>query len=124
VKQGKTWGETWCIFKTPLMELHRLEVHPGGYCSVHEHEHKWNGFYVERGELLVKVWQPSKNSGGQPTLDQTRLGPGDSLIVQPGVEHQFVGLTACVAFEAYSINPLTEDIVRKSTGGSLTPAPE
>ncbi len=114
MKQGKAWGETWCIFKTPLMELHRIEVQQGSYCSVHRHEHKWNGFYVERGELLVKVWQPSG------TLDQTRLGPGDSLIVPPGVEHQFVGLSACVAFEAYSIGTLTEDIVRKSTGGNLT----
>lgn len=112
MKQGKAWGETWCVFRTPLVEFHRIVVNPNGYCSVHLHQHKWNGFYVERGELLVKVWQPSG------TLDQTRLGPGDSLIVPAGVEHQFVGLeSGCLAFELYSIDPLTEDIVRKSLGG-------
>lgn len=93
------------------MELHRIEVAAGGYCSVHHHAHKWNGFYVERGELLVKVWQPSG------TLDETRLGPSDTLRVPPGVKHQFVALTDCLAFEAYSLDPLTEDIVRESVGG-------
>ncbi len=78
----------------------------GGACSRHLHRHKWNGFYVERGELLVKVWQLSG------TLDETRLGPGDTLEVPPGVEHQFVGLTDCLAFEAYWAAPLAEDIVR------------
>ena len=112
MKQGKMWGETRCIFNTPLAELHRIEVKPHGFCSVHLHQHKWNGFYVERGELLVKVWQPSG------TLDETRLGPGDSMIVPAGVEHQFVGLKdGCLAFELYSVSPLSEDIVRRSVGG-------
>ncbi len=92
------------------MELHRIEVKAGHCCSVHRHEHKWNGFYVERGELLVKVWQPSG------TLDETLLGPGDTLRVPAGVEHQFVGLTDCLAFETYSLDPLTEDIVRRTAG--------
>jgi mannose-6-phosphate isomerase-like protein (cupin superfamily) len=115
MKQGKLWGETRCIFKTPLAELHRIEVNPHGFCSVHLHEHKWNGFFVERGELLVKVWQPSG------TLDQTLLGPGDFMTVPAGVEHQFVAMKeGCLAFEMYSIDPLTEDIVRRSVGGVLT----
>lgn len=111
-KQGKAWGETVCLFKTPLAELHRIEVQPHGYCSVHLHEHKWNGFYVERGELLVKVWQPSG------TLDVTRLGPGDAVTVPAGVKHQFLALEQpCVAFELYSVDTLSEDIVRSSIGG-------
>jgi quercetin dioxygenase-like cupin family protein len=98
------------------MELHRIEARQGGYSSEHLHQHKFNGFTVERGELLVKVWQPSG------TLDQTRLGPGDCMEVPPGVKHQFVALTDCIAYEAYWPAPLTEDIVRSSVGGGLTPA--
>ena len=115
MKQGKQWGETRELFRNHAMEMHRIEGKQGGYSSVHLHQHKWNGFYVERGELLVKVWQPSG------TLDQTRLGPGDRLQVPPGVKHQFVVLADCLAFETYWAAPLTEDIVRDSVGGGLTP---
>jgi mannose-6-phosphate isomerase-like protein (cupin superfamily) len=97
------------------MEMHRITVKAGHCCSKHLHSHKWNGFYIERGELLVKVWQPSG------TLDETRLGPGDTLEVPPGVAHQFVALTDVLAFEAYWHGPLTEDIIRHSVGGPLTP---
>lgn len=83
---------------------------------MHLHRHKWNGFYVERGELLVKMWPASG------TVDETLLGPGDSMSVPPGVEHQFVAISDCLAFEAYWLGPITEDIVRSSIGGGLTPA--
>lgn len=112
-KQGKAWGETTEIFRNHAMELHRIVGHKGGYSSVHHHAHKWNGFYVERGELLVKVYQPSG------LLDQTRLGPGDHMAVPPGVDHQFVVLEDCVAFESYWPAALAEDIVRKSVGGGV-----
>ncbi len=116
MKAGKAWGTTRMLFSNHAMEQHRIEVNKGGCSSVHRHEHKWNGFYVERGELLVKVWQRSG------LLDQTRLGPGDTMQVPPGVDHQFVGLTDCLAFESYWVGPLTEDIVRLARGAGLTAA--
>ena len=113
MKQGKVWGETVCLFRTPLVELHRIQVRPHGFCSQHRHQHKWNGFFVERGELVVKMWQPSG------TLDETRLGPGDCMTVEAGVVHQFIALEqGCVAFELYSVAPLAEDIIRESVGGA------
>lgn len=113
---GKVWGNTRELFRNHAMELHRIEGRQGGYSSVHHHKHKFNGFYVERGELLVKVWQPSG------TLDETHMRPGDYMSVPPGVMHQFVVLEDCVAFEVYWAAPLAEDIVRDSVGGALTPA--
>lgn len=112
MKAGKVWGETRCLFSTHALEVHRIEVRAHGYCSVHRHEHKWNGFYVERGELLVKVWQLSG------TLDETRLGPGDTMQVPPGVKHQFVALSDVLAFEVYGLDPLAPDIIRDSVGGT------
>ncbi len=112
MKAGKAWGETRMLFSNHAMEMHRIDARAGGFSSVHLHQHKHNGFYVERGELLVKVWQPSG------TLDETRLAPGDTMSVPPGVKHQFVALTDAVAFEAYWPAALGEDIVRSSVGGN------
>lgn len=106
MKQGKVWGTTWCLFKNHALELHRIEVKPGGMCSKHHHQHKWNGFFVESGKLTVKIWQPSG------TLDETTLGPGDKLEVPPGVVHQFIAQVGTVAFETYWVGPLAEDIIR------------
>lgn len=112
MKQGKAWGTTRLLFSTPFMEVHRISVKEHGFCSVHRHEHKWNGFYVEWGQLVVKVWQPSG------LLDETLLGPGDHMQVPPGVDHQFLALGEPVtAFEVYWVGPLAEDIVRRSQGG-------
>lgn len=54
---GKVWGSTELIEANGVLEFHRIEIDTGGTCSKHMHEFKWNGFYVESGSLLVRVWQ-------------------------------------------------------------------
>ena len=55
--QGKIWGKTQDIFKNANFELHRIEAKKGGYCSKHQHKHKFNAFYIERGKLKITVYE-------------------------------------------------------------------
>ena len=56
MKAGKIWGKTEKIHANGVFEFHRIEFNKGFKCSEHEHEFKWNGFYVESGKMLVRVW--------------------------------------------------------------------
>ena len=53
MKAGKVWGVTEALLQNPVVEFHRIEVNKGGECSTHKHAHKWNGFFVEEGELEI-----------------------------------------------------------------------
>ncbi len=57
MKAGKIWGMTELIEANGALEFHRIEMNKGGVCSKHLHEFKWNGFYVESGRMLIRVWQ-------------------------------------------------------------------
>jgi mannose-6-phosphate isomerase-like protein (cupin superfamily) len=111
MKAGKIWGKTEALFNQNNVELHRIEVERGGYCSKHKHEHKWNMFFVESGELEVIVW----TGGG--VHDSTLLIQGDNTAVPPGVFHQFRAITDVVAYEIYWTDLSADDIVRETVGG-------
>ena len=53
-----------------VLEFHRIEFKAGYKCSEHEHQFKWNGFFVESGKMLVRVWQNGDNTG---LVDETVL---------------------------------------------------
>ena len=57
MKAGKIWGETELIHANGVLEFHRIKFKAGYKCSEHEHKYKWNGFFVESGKMLVRVWQ-------------------------------------------------------------------
>ena len=69
---GKIWGQTELLEANGALEFHRIEFKKGYECSEHKHEFKWNGFYVEEGQMMVKVWQDE-----QGLVDETILNPGD-----------------------------------------------
>ena len=54
---GKVWGTTELVERNGVLEFHRIVTTKGGVCSKHLHEYKWNGFFVEKGKLLIRVWQ-------------------------------------------------------------------
>lgn len=114
MKQGKVWGETSLILRTPLIEVHKLDILEGAFCSWHHHEFKWNAFMVIRGALLIEV---RKND--YQLTDVTRLGPGDFTTVRPGEVHRFrtTETASCEAWEIYYPESLGEDIIRESVGG-------
>lgn len=110
-KQGKIWGSTEAIEVNPMAELHRIEVRAGYRCSVHRHHYKWNGFYVESGELVIETYR--ENS----VTDKTVLRAGEYTAVKPGLYHCFVCTRDTVAFEIYWPEPMgDEDIDRLDQG--------
>lgn len=108
---GKIWGNTELIEANHALEFHRIETKAGGVCSKHLHRYKWNGFYVEEGKLLIRVWQNDYD-----LVDETILGPGDWTKVKPGVMHQFECLEDSIAFEVYWAEFNHHDIVRENVG--------
>jgi mannose-6-phosphate isomerase-like protein (cupin superfamily) len=112
-KAGKIWGSTSLIHANGVLEFHRIKFNAGFKCSEHKHEFKWNGFYVEKGMMLVRVWQDDYD-----LCDETILGPGDFTRVKPGLYHQFEGIQTGVAFELYWAEFNHNDIKRRTVGGS------
>jgi quercetin dioxygenase-like cupin family protein len=108
---GKVWGSTELIEANGALEFHRIDAKKGGVCSKHKHEFKWNGFYVEQGSLLIRVWQ-----NDYELVDETVLIPGMWTKVKPGVYHQFEVLDDCIAFEVYWAEFNHNDIVRETVG--------
>jgi len=114
-KSGKIWGVTEAIEVNPLVEMHRIEVNAGHRCSVHKHNYKWNGFFVEKGELVIEIYR--ENS----VTDQTILRAGDYTAIKPGLYHCFVCTENSIAFELYWPEPMgDQDIDRLDQGTSLT----
>jgi len=111
MKAGKIWGQTELIHANGVLEFHRFEYKKDVACSKHKHEFKWNGFFVESGKLMVKVWQNDYD-----LVDETILNAGDFMRVKPGVYHQFVGLENGVGFELYWAEFDHNDIKRESVG--------
>lgn len=112
---GKTWGRTKLIHANHVLELHRIEVDKkGSVCSEHCHVHKFNGFYCEKGSLLIRVW---KND--YELVDETILKSGDFTITKPGEFHQFECLEDnTVAFELYWAALLDHNDIERRTVGS------
>lgn len=113
MKSGKVWGQTELIHKNGFLEFHRIEFKAGAQCSEHQHRFKWNGFFVETGKMLVRVWQDNDQHG---LIDETLLSAGEWTVVKPGLYHQFVGVEDGVAFELYWAEFNHEDIVRRTVG--------
>lgn len=110
-KFGKVWGTTETIEANGSLEFHRVEINKGGVCSKHRHHYKWNGFFVESGKLLIKVWKNKYD-----LIDETILNPGEYTKVQPGEYHQFEALEDTVAYELYWVEFYHEDIERETVG--------
>ena len=92
--QGKVWGRTIELLKTPLIEVHHILINKQCVCSMHKHEFKWNMFYVISGELVIEV---QKND--YPLLDSTPLGPGEWTSVKPNEFHRFRSIATKGGYE-------------------------
>ena len=116
MKAGKIWGNTEMVHKNGVLEFHRIEFKAGFKCSEHEHKYKFNGFFIESGQMLIRVWQDNDQDG---LIDETILNPGDFTVVKPGMVHQFEGIEEGVAFELYWAEFDHGDIVRRTIGRKI-----
>jgi len=117
VKSGKVWGTTELIASNSMFEFHRLEFKRNSCCSIHTHQTKLNGFFVESGRMMIEVWPQASFNGdilGDP--DKTFLTAGDYFEVEPGLFHRFTGIESGVAFEIYWSEYFSEDIMRVTEG--------
>lgn len=110
---GKIWGNTRCIFLKNNVEISRIEINKGGYCSKHFHHSKYNGFFLESGKLKIKVWKKEYD-----LCDETILVAGDFTTVNPTEVHQFEALEDCVCYEIYWTQLEADDITRDTVGGN------
>ena len=113
-KSGKIWGQTELVHANGVLEFHRIEYKKDVACSKHKHEFKWNGFFVESGKMMIKVWQKDYD-----LVDETILNAGAFMRVKPGVFHQFIGLEDGVAFELYWAEFDHNDIKRETVGSKV-----
>lgn len=110
--QGKIWGETKPIFFKNNVEIHRISVRKGGFCSKHKHEHKYNAFLIESGALKITTW---KND--YKLIDETTIKAGEITTCEPQEYHMFEALEDTIAFEIYWVELKEKDITREGCGG-------
>lgn len=112
--QGKVWGNTSPLLITPSVEIHKINIKPYSHCSKHIHQYKWNGFYVISGKLIINV---QKNN--YDLIDKTELSSGEFTTVPPNELHWFETVDVpTVALEIYYPQHITDDIIRKTIGGT------
>jgi mannose-6-phosphate isomerase-like protein (cupin superfamily) len=109
---GKVWGSTELVLRTTAVEIHRIIIKPGGYCSTHYHKYKNNMFYVESGEIEIHTL---KDYG---LNDKTVLKEGQTYTVKPGEKHRFYSSRLSTVYEIYYLDFIKKnDIVRENVGG-------
>ena len=114
MKEGKIWGTTTDLLKSPTVEVHFIEVKPRTFCSLHKHQTKFNAFYLISGKLKIERWKNDYD-----LVDSTILYPGDFTVVPPGEYHKFSNLDDCsTGLEIYWSELDHNDIVRKGSGGT------
>ena len=110
--QGKVWGKTKDIFKNANFELHRIEAKKGGFCSKHQHKHKHNAFYIEKGKLKITIYETDYD-----LIDETVVSTGELTTLKPGVYHRFEALEDTICYEIYWVELSYNDIERQDVGG-------
>lgn len=114
-KAGKYWGTTREIFFQNNVEMHYMEIDPGGYCSEHFHSMKFNRFLILEGELTILSWK----SGDKEPPDVVVLEARDECTIKPAIYHKFHNKSdkVCKALEIYWTELSPKDITRRSIGG-------
>lgn len=113
IKQGKVWGNTQSILLKNNVEIHRIEIDAGGYCSKHKHEHKYNAFFIEKGKLKITIWKNDYD-----LIDETILSDQELSIVSPQEYHMFHAIEDTIAYEIYWTEISSSDIIRENHGGN------
>ena len=110
--EGKVWGSTALIAEKNNVEIHRIEIKEGGYCSKHKHNFKVNLFYCESGCIDIIVWKNDYD-----LVDVTTLRAGEMTTVPAGEYHRFECKEPAVVYEIYWVELPAKDIEREDHGG-------
>jgi mannose-6-phosphate isomerase-like protein (cupin superfamily) len=94
--KDKPWGRTRPRCRSAVAHVDEIEIAAGGYCSIHCHAAKCNVFHVLSGRLYVRQFTSLGDR-----LRGEHISPGCSVIVPPGIWHQFWAPTETRAVEVY-----------------------
>ena len=117
---GKVWGISRLLLQTGAIEIHRITVDEGGFCSKHRHQSKQNAFYVLSGKLEISRWK--KGMTDRTMLHEnevlvTSLHENELCVIPPGEYHLFRAAEKSEVLEIYWSELNHEDIERATVGG-------
>lgn len=96
--QAKKWGRTVCLgVYNDVMVWQAFIDHVGEQTSIHHHEHDYNEIDVVSGRLRINYFN---NPPAEP-IEVEEIGPGERVVINPQVVHQFEVLEAGVIIELY-----------------------
>lgn len=118
----KVWGWSELQVESNLCQVHRIDIRPGGFCSIHQHDRKHNVFTLVKGKLHIRLWDENVDLGVEAMRTIVLASPGDTYDVGPAIVHQFYAPEYCMAIETYyPASVRTEDIFRFSDLGGVDP---
>jgi len=89
----KGWGEERWIHNDGLYCGKLLVLKQGKQCSLHYHKLKTETFYIAKGLLSIELTDILGGSQDPPAIREVHeLGPGDAILLKPGMVHRFTGL--------------------------------
>ncbi|MDP4012404.1 MAG: cupin domain-containing protein [Candidatus Nanoarchaeia archaeon] len=105
----KEWGrEIWIANNDRFNYCGKiLELKKGYQCSIHMHKVKSEIFYVRKGLVLMKAYN-----------EERLMKKGESLEIEPGTKHRFIGLSDAEIFEFSSFHK-EEDSYRDEPSGKV-----
>ncbi|MBD3259014.1 cupin domain-containing protein, partial [Candidatus Woesearchaeota archaeon] len=108
-KIEKKWGhEDWIVnYENANYCGKRLVLKKGYQCSIHYHKIKSEVFYINQGCVLLQAY-------GEEKL----MKLGDSLLIEPGTKHRFIGLSDAEIIE-FSSHHKDEDSYRDEPSGKI-----
>ncbi|MBW2987579.1 cupin domain-containing protein, partial [Candidatus Woesearchaeota archaeon] len=108
-KVDKVWGsEDWIVnYEQSNYCGKRLILNKGYQCSIHYHKIKSEVFYINKGLVLMQAYGKEK-----------LMTPGDSLLIEPGTKHRFIGLSDAEIIE-FSSHHKEEDSYRDEPSGKI-----
>jgi len=110
--EEKVWGRRRQLLKENCVEVWELDLQLSDgkpvCCSSHDHDMKFNKFYVVEGKVGVQI-------GGESRI----LSTGDEQTVHPHIKHRFTVLAPSRVIEFTWAREITEDINRDDVGHVL-----
>jgi len=106
----KVWGaEDWIVnYENSNFCGKRLLLKKAHQCSIHYHKIKSEVFYINQGLVLMQAY-------GKDRL----MKPGESILIEPGTKHRFIGITDAEIIE-FSSHHKDEDNYRDEPSSMIT----
>jgi mannose-6-phosphate isomerase-like protein (cupin superfamily) len=105
-KKEKVWGYEIFVHNSKSYCGKILVLKKGKKSSLHYHIKKKETFYIQRGKLLMRIVDQMGNSS------EFTMQKGDSVDIDAGVKHQFVGIDEVTEIIEFSTQHFDEDTIR------------